>query len=90
MRITFLGAAHEVTVELGEKLGERTEAHLSHAVEDLLVALLGLDALLGVALTVAEAEQFLEAVLKVQLTAQPKPLANGMATALPSFTWAKV
>ena len=54
------------------------------------VALLGDNALLGVALAVAEAEQLLEAVLEVQLAPQPKPLAKGMATALPSLTWAKV
>ena len=50
-------------------------------VQDLLVALLRHNALLGVALTVAEAEQLLEAVLEVQLTAPAEALGKGHGTA---------
>ena len=42
------------------------------------------------ALAVAKAEQLLKAVLQVQLAAPAKALGKGMATALPSLTWAKV
>ena len=59
--------------------GQIAESNGAHAVQDLLVALLGDNALLGVALTVAEAEQLLEDVLEVQLAAPAEALGKGQS-----------
>ena len=76
-------ALQQVLIDALQALDQRLEGSGTHAVQDLLVALLRLHALLGVALTVAEAKQFLEAVLKVQLTAPAEALGkrhgNGVA-----------
>ena len=88
--LTGEGALDEVAVQILQDVGQVAESNGAHAVQDLLVALLGDNALLGVALAVAEAEQLLEDVLEVQLTAPAEALAKGRATALPSLTWAKV
>ena len=52
-------------------------SYFFYLIQDLLVALLGHNALLRVALTVAEAEQLLEAVLEVQLAAPAEALGKG-------------
>ena len=67
--VTGEGALDEVAVQILQDVGQVAESNGAHAVQDLLVALLGDNALLGVALAVAEAEQLLEDVLEVQLTA---------------------
>ena len=73
------GALDEVAVQILQDVGQIAESNGAHAVQDLLVALLGHNALLGVALTVAEAEQLLEAVLEVQLTAPAEALGKGQS-----------
>ena len=88
--LTGEGALDEVAVQILQDVGQVAESNGAHAVQDLLVALLGDNALLGVALAVAEAEQLLEDVLEVQLAAPAEALGKGQGTALPSLTWAKV
>ena len=63
------GTLHEVAVEVAQELRERTEVRGAHRIEDLLVALLGLDALCRIAIAGAEAEELLERVLEVELLA---------------------
>ena len=74
--LTGDGTLQQVLIDALEALDEGLEGGGADAVEDLLVALLGLDALLGVALTVAEAEQLLKAVLEVQLAAPAEALGE--------------
>ena len=62
-------ALDQVAVQILQDVGQVAKGNSAHAVQNLLVALLGHNALLGVALAVAEAEQLLEDVLEVQLTA---------------------
>ena len=60
---------HQVLVDLAQDVDERTHGHSADAVEDLLVALLGLDALGRIAVARAKAKEFLEGVLQVELLA---------------------
>ena len=60
--------------------------NLLDLVEDLLISLLGLAALLGVSAAERLGEQLSESITQVDLCAQPKPCANGIAMQLPSFT----
>ena len=75
--LTGEGALDEVAVQILQDVGQVAESNGAHAVQDLLVALLGDNALLGVALAMAEAEQLLEDVLEVQLTAPAEALGKG-------------
>ena len=70
-------ALQQILVDALQALDEGLEGGGAHTVQNLLVALLGHNALLGVALTVAEAEQLLEAVLEVQLAAPAEALGKG-------------
>ena len=79
-------ALDQIVIQIFQDIAQVTERHGTHAVQDLLVALFGHNALLRVALTMAKAEQFFKHIFQVQLAAPAKPLANGRATALPSFT----
>ena len=63
------GALDQVLVDLAQDVDERTHGHSADAVEDLLVALLGLNALGRIAVARAEAEELLEGVLEVELLA---------------------
>ena len=75
--LTGEGTLDEVAVQILQDVGQVAESNGAHAVQDLLVALLGDNALLGVALAVAEAEQLLEDVLEVQLAAPAEALGKG-------------
>ena len=62
-------ALHQVLIDLAQDVDERTHGHSAHAVEDLLVTLLGLNTLGGVAVARTKAKELLEGVLKVELLA---------------------
>ena len=65
-------ALDQIVIQIFQDIAQVTERHGTHAVQDLLVALLGHNALLGVALTVAKAEQFFKHIFQVQLAAPAK------------------
>ena len=71
------GTLDQVAGQVFQDVVQVAEGNDAHAVQDLLVALLGFHALLGVALAVAEAEQLLEGVLQVQLAAPAEALGKG-------------
>ena len=63
------GALDQVLVDLAQDVDERTHGHSADAVEDLLVALLGLDALGRIAVARTKAKELLKGVLEVELLA---------------------
>ena len=69
-------ALEQVRIDALQAIDEGLKGGSADAVQDLLVPLLGLHALLGVALAVAEAEQLLKAVLQVELAAPAKALGK--------------
>ena len=74
--LTGESALDQVTVEVFQDVAQIAERDCAHAVQDFLVALLGLNALFGIALAVAEAEQLFKGVLQVQLAAPAKALGK--------------
>ena len=62
-------ALHQVLIDLAQNVDERTHSHSADAVEDLLVALLGLNTLGRIAVARTKAKELLEGVLKVELLA---------------------
>ena len=76
------GLLQEVLVNVVQNVDQRTVGDLLHAVEDLLVALLGHHALLGIAVAMAEAEQLLPDHLQLQLRAPAEVLGEGQGHAV--------
>ena len=76
------GLLQEILVDVVEDVDQRAVGDGLHAVQDLLVALLGHHALLGVAVAVAEAEQLLEDHFQVQLGAPAEALGKGQGNAV--------
>ena len=65
-------ALDQIVIQIFQDIAQVTERHGTHAVQDLLVALFGHNALLRVALTMAKAEQFFKHIFQVQLAAPAK------------------
>ena len=62
-------ALHQVLIDLAQNVDERTYSHSADAVEDLLVALLGLNTLGRIAVARTKAKELLKGVLEVELLA---------------------
>ena len=63
------GTLYQVLVDLAQDVDERTHGHSADAVENLLVALLGFNALGGIAVAGTKAKELLKGVLEVELLA---------------------